>query len=452
MSQQRPPLWREGMLVRSHHFQQWDRYLANRLRQSLAAAVPHSWGIVEWKVNETALSQGTFELESLVALWPDGEIIAYPGNTAMPTGVFEGRLERAGEMLPVHLALARIDPESPNTAEREDEQWGHTRYRVCRDNVSDLNRGKDVQKLAFREFDLKIVFGGEKELPERYDTVKVAEIRRSAQHSRPYLLAREYAPPCMRLSASRPLLQAVRDVTHRMNILLRRMHEKRASSTAADAPTDIKATLLAHSLHTFQPLLVSEIENGDCHPFRAFNLLCSLAGAIGSLHADRDLSEIQVYDHLDPLGSIRPLCSRIISDLGRDDDGDIQELDSYREGDYYHAAVSMGALDDSTLYLKIRGAGATEELRSRLRGVMKVASRGRIEKITDQALEGIKVKESGAPGGYPAQPDELFYVLTSEGDEWLAVGREDQVSAYLPVDDPELAVTVLVERGGGANR
>jgi type VI secretion system ImpJ/VasE family protein len=407
---------------------------------------------VKCVVKEPALQEGRFELEEFSALWPNGEFIAYPGNAALPAASFEGRLERAGEKLPVHLVLALVDPESPGTTESGEEQWGKSRYRVHREEVNDLNKGKDSQLLEFREYELRVVFGEDDDLPERCDHIKIAEIERGAEQSRPYLVTKNYAPPCVKLAASRILLQTVRTVTHGINVKLQDLHKDKEVILGKDAPGDLKKALLMQALHTYQPLLMSEIEAGDCHPFRAFNLLSALAGALAAIHSDRDPSKRFEYDHRDPLQSLAPLCDQINTDVDREGPRAIKELPSRREGDYFHSEVPLNLLENSRVYLKIRTTKALDALYDQMKGSMKVGCRTMIENMVSKFLPGAGLEKDAFPPAYPLQSDEMFFRIDREGKEWSGIEREGNISVYLPSDDPELSVSIVVERQEGADR
>src|SRR5262245_38858716 len=97
--------WREGAFVRSHHFQQWDAYLADRLRRLLEAALPDSWGLLDFAVSDDALREGRLELTRLAAIFPSGTLVIYPGNCRLPAAEFRDRLAGVGASLGAHIAV-----------------------------------------------------------------------------------------------------------------------------------------------------------------------------------------------------------------------------------------------------------------------------------------------------------------------------------------------------------
>ena len=80
MAQHRPLHWREGMFVRSHHFQQWDLHLAERLKQVIEQIEPDSWGVANLAVNDGSLQEERFEVDQAVLVFRDGSVVNYPGN------------------------------------------------------------------------------------------------------------------------------------------------------------------------------------------------------------------------------------------------------------------------------------------------------------------------------------------------------------------------------------
>src|SRR3982751_758417 len=105
-------VWSEGMLLRTQHFQQQDRWVEQLVRGALAGAVGHGWGVSElgrgalagavghgWGVSELALDrqllpQGKVGVARCRGILPDGTPFALPEDGPLPAPVTVDRATR----------------------------------------------------------------------------------------------------------------------------------------------------------------------------------------------------------------------------------------------------------------------------------------------------------------------------------------------------------------------
>ena len=59
------PLWIEGMFMRPHHFQQYDRYLESRMEVRAAGLRAHGWGVTTLELDTRALGFGKLAVAHL---------------------------------------------------------------------------------------------------------------------------------------------------------------------------------------------------------------------------------------------------------------------------------------------------------------------------------------------------------------------------------------------------
>ncbi len=70
------PLWTEGMLMQQQHLQYWQRYLNEQKRESIRIAQPYAWGILDYAIDDMALQEHCFCLQSVIWSLLDGEIVS----------------------------------------------------------------------------------------------------------------------------------------------------------------------------------------------------------------------------------------------------------------------------------------------------------------------------------------------------------------------------------------
>ncbi len=112
-------VWTEGLFLRQHHLQQYDRYLENRLETRVRAVTPYPWGFAELEINRDLIQQNKFGLRRVAGLFQDGTPFDLPeiGPLPQPIDIPNGA-ERKYIWLTMPVATANMQeidmPESRN--------------------------------------------------------------------------------------------------------------------------------------------------------------------------------------------------------------------------------------------------------------------------------------------------------------------------------------------------
>lgn len=77
-------VWREGMFLRTQHFQQQDRWTELLVRGVTRALRPHPWGLIDYTVDRDLLGTGRFALSSASGMFEDGTPFLLPGEADHP--------------------------------------------------------------------------------------------------------------------------------------------------------------------------------------------------------------------------------------------------------------------------------------------------------------------------------------------------------------------------------
>ncbi len=78
-------IWREGMFLRTQHFQQQDRWAEALVRGRTTALRPFGWGLSELQVSRDLLAQGRFAVAQASGCFQDGMPFSIPGEADHPT-------------------------------------------------------------------------------------------------------------------------------------------------------------------------------------------------------------------------------------------------------------------------------------------------------------------------------------------------------------------------------
>jgi type VI secretion system protein ImpJ len=444
------------MFVRSHHFQQWDIHLADRLKHLIDQIEPDGWGVAHLVVNDAGLQEERFELEEAIVVFRDGALVCYPGNAGKASPAsrgFQGKIQGAGAKLGVHLGVRALQRDAPNVAEPGQPSAAPTRFLVQRDDggVNDVTTGANAQAIEFLEYDLRILFDGDD--LQGFDAIKVAEVRRGAQQARPFVLSDEYAPPCLRLDSSQVLKRMAARVLQHAHRTVATMHQEKPQMFGGEAGSgsNLRKALLSQALHAYYPLLTANLEEGRCHPRRAFEMIASLAGAIAATWEDRHPHKQPRYEHLQPAVAFKAICDQVVEDLKRVYPASYEEIQLDRENDYHYTeAPAMIFERGARLYIAITTGRVGEQVVSDLKPLMKLGSRTRVQDLVRRKLAGVPVEPCPAPGEYPSRPEQVFYRMSPGGDEWRQIESEGTFGAYLPFGDPAGKASLIVIRQEGS--
>ena len=77
-------VWKEGMFLQPHHFQQTERYVLNSFHAALLSHSPHWFGVTELEVDKDAIANGLFSVTRCSGMLPDGVTFSMPKEDPAP--------------------------------------------------------------------------------------------------------------------------------------------------------------------------------------------------------------------------------------------------------------------------------------------------------------------------------------------------------------------------------
>ena len=85
MKRLQPVIWMKGTFLSPHHLQTQDRFIESTLQFQTEALSFAPWGFLELKINQEALSAGSFAIASASGIFPDGLVFDMPDADPLPT-------------------------------------------------------------------------------------------------------------------------------------------------------------------------------------------------------------------------------------------------------------------------------------------------------------------------------------------------------------------------------
>jgi len=296
-------LWHEGMLLGPQHFQLASRRTEQLVAYLAAAALPYRWGLRHLSFPASRLAEGSFEIEALEGVMPDGLVVCHPLGDAAPLTfnlVTDGELLRSG-MGTLHLAVLtqraglRIDPETKRG------RYGQHSHPAVADEFDEDGR----VEVAFLRPALGLILTAEgQEPPLKFTTLPLARI--GMEDGR--YVALPFAPPHLAVDRHSALHKLVGDA-------VAKLRDKAATrseylKTSGIGGFSLEAAQL-RALVAPLPKLEAMIDHGASHPFDLYLALADAIGALSCLGGLMVPQKLPDYVHADPLPGFRTLIDRL---------------------------------------------------------------------------------------------------------------------------------------------
>ncbi|MBU2546857.1 MAG: type VI secretion system baseplate subunit TssK [Proteobacteria bacterium] len=460
----RPIYWHEGMLLRPQHFQQQDRYHETLVHHLLTRVNPFYWGVVDLGVNPDALHNMVFEVNRCTLLLGNGLMLRYPGNADVERRSFEQALPPAGKPLSVYLGVMELKPGENNAVGPYDEEGAarHRRYVVKAEGspTYDLFAADSSGPIEFLHYDVRLFFGGEKDIASDYHLIKIAEVQRTDQG---FSLSRAYIPPAAVMSGDPVLFGLLKKVRDRMTAKGRELQEfkrDRGMMTREIGPRDTLYLLYSLSLNRYIPLLHQMTAPGTgVHPLDAYRLLRAIVGELSSFSSDvsflgartgRDDSGLKDYDHEDLWNCFQPAADLIEALLeGLVAQGGYSVKLAW-DGEFYSADLDERVLTGNNRYhLIITTTLPLNQLLAMMKDTAKICSREGIPTLITRALYGVPAEYLPAPPPrLPHRAQAHYFLLDHASHVWSRIEKDHNISISFEnkkIEDISIEFAVLSE-------
>jgi type VI secretion system protein ImpJ len=295
--------WAEGMFLRPHHLQTWQRYWETVTAAGLDALAPYAWGFSYLELSREAVADNTFTIEGCVLRLPGGTWLHVPRNTEVDPRPFEEALKAlpVDKALDVFLGVPALKEVRPNVSRGGTSGDGQAaRYLATSTERADENTGENAQPVQIRRFRGRLFFGDEDR--SGYESVRVARIGRSASAAgTPELL--DDAPPAMLGVGVWPaLMRRLSSITSAIGAKATQLAGRaQEQNVGFRSPPEIehlfKLLLLNETGETWEALL--QAGTPGLHPYAAYVHLRTVLGRLAVFRPDRRPVPVPDYRHDD---------------------------------------------------------------------------------------------------------------------------------------------------------
>jgi type VI secretion system protein ImpJ len=435
-----PVFWNEGLFLRPHHFQQQDRFHGDRLAAHLDLVDRFHWGVAALEIERSALKNRVLEVSRCVLVFPGGEIAMAPENAQVDPRSFAEHLPPAGRPLDVYLGLPRLRPNEPNYTSPDQPGREGVRYRLRNREVRDEVSGDRPASMDFAVASVRVLFGDEDR--GAFDCVKVAEVvQRGAEI---FEVSDAFLPASLRIDAVPEMARLCNSVRDGVSAKAHQLHGMKPERLELDPALLMKLV----TVNSYAAVVTHLTASGNVHPFRFYEVMASLAGALSSFSSSAEAWDIPPYLHENPGPAFRETARKIDAYL------DFIVPVRYTEirlswvpgSSCYEAAVGNEHFNDMYRYcLVFAGDRPPEAVKAQVKDVMKVGSPDRIPQFRNLNLRGLMTRAlDTSPAEIPRRAA-AYFQLETVGPEWERVREARRVGVYLP-GVTDLTVSLFVIR------
>lgn len=450
--------WSEGLFLQPHHFQQLQRSVNLRIRNSRAFSLPYACGLIDLEIDSDALKNSRVVLKRFSAVMPNGKELSMPGNTVIRPLDISEELNSHNPDFMVYIALPVWSEFDANLA--EDDERNKKQFTIVESSVRDENSGDNEIPFVRRRFNARLTTS----LQDNSDMELLPLMRlipRYQDGSETMIeIDRSYIPPFMLLSNDCPLLSMAVE----LNIQLRNrrdkiMHDLAGGSFSSEnlSGANLYKVLQLQTINGYESRLSSLLSCGRLTPFDLYLELKSLLGELAALQPMRDISTTGEYNHFDCYGQFYDLMTHIRSLILAEGLSSYIKIDFEPLEGVHGSALQLKdehllAADDYYLALQCSGD---------IRRIIEAVENGDNFKLVNPAsarlrVRGMKLNEMRYPPRFlPALPDTLYFKLDRAESRriWSEICNEramilDWADEIFPELKAFLFITVTSREGG----
>jgi len=439
--------WHEGLFLRPHHLQAWDRHWHETTTASERWRSPYHYGLARIAINADALAAGFFQLDSVRAKMPEGTLIELsPGDSTERVDLRAGFNRIDGEAattipmqgsatLDVYLAVPRLQLGGCNVASAHTEQ--PTRYHQQVLKIPDDSDGASVEPIMFRRVNAKLLLSTDD--LAGYDTLRIARVMRGNVGGAIATLDARYIPPLidcaawptMRLHILRPIFDLVSTKSEAIGSLF----QEHSIDPSSGRVGDIQNYLVLQALNQAAAVTSVITQASGIHPLDAYLELARIAGSLDLLGTEIGFQPIAPYDHeaLGPLmGMLR---RRIETRLRRVGQSPYQQR--------FFVGAKMPSANAAGMQVAVqpewfqppwqrvlgirRGDVSTEAIEAMFAAGQldcKLGSLGQVEELFTKRISGLELSPiRSVPKCLPSQSEWAFFEIKERGPAWEDVVR-----------------------------
>ncbi len=433
--------WAEGLFLRSHLFQQQERYLEWFTHQRLICSEPFYWGFKSLHLNKDSLVVGKLSLFDTEGIMPDGT----PFN-ALHSFYQIPSIQITDKHIGMEIFLA-TPAKQPNggetTFEADFSEKSMARYVAVDEELFDsnvINRGTQIAQIS--KMQVQLLF--ENELNDSWNALPIARVQ-SVLSTKEVILDANFVPPIMQIGGHEWILHWLDKLVNLLNVRANNLADRLSSGKGnTKGGGDVADYLLLTTLNKYNPVLKSYLGLRITPPIDLYYKLMEFAGEIATFMrpATRRPSQYPSYVHLTPYDNFNAifvdLYSMLNAVLVRG-----AELIQLQEDKGMHIGLINPTLfkEFDSFVVMVTADVPIETLIDQFKAQTKFASVDYLPELIKSHLQGLSINMLPVPPRQlPYQADSVYYEIVRKGSLWTEVEKTGSIAMHIAGKIPGLNV------------
>lgn len=460
MHADKPLFWHQGLFLQPQHFQLADMHQLHRMKALREFGQPHFWGVTRLEVREGALERRNFEVSDAEVLFPDGNLVSFPGNAVLAPRSFEDAWPDGEKPFMIYLGLRKWNREGNNVTVTDDPGATtiNTMFTASDDPDAQpdlLGNGPEAQVRPMR-YVLRLFWEDELADLGDYHLVPLARLVLDGEQVR---MDRAFIPPCLTLAGSHALTDIFKDITDQVASRCRRLEEYKNPGGLGGNDLDFTSTVFLLALRTlnrYAPALKHLLDAPHIHPWQVFGLLRQCVGELSSF--SRDVTSLGVgvggrqvlpdYDHENPgpcFEAARKIITRILDSLTAGPEFMAQLV---FDDPFYSAEMPDRAFGPGNSFWLLVRTDDPDSALPEIQGMAKLSATKGMSALLARAVHGIPFAyEENPPPGLPRTKGALVFRVDTDHPLWEEVEASRSISLYWDSAPKEMAAYIAALRG-----
>ncbi|WP_415884421.1 type VI secretion system baseplate subunit TssK [Neptuniibacter sp. QD34_54] len=435
-------IWHEGMFLRPHHFQQFERYISKELTNRNRDLTPYAWGFSALKINQSHLEIGELTLEECAGIFPDGTSFSTLTGDAPPLSI---RVPDSIEDAVVYLAIP-LRQEGTAEIGESDHRNSLIRYLPrsleLKDSSDEHGENSSIQvgELRMRLFVEPERGDDSLVVPEGYTQIAVAHIEEVKGGK--IRLRRDYIPTVLHTKASPLLTDFVTELHSLVMTRARELAGRVAGGGGKGGVAEVTDFMLLQILNRLDPVLNLLRDLEELHPLGLYERLLGMAGELSTfMKKDKRSPEYPKYEHEALFETFSPLFVDLRESFGTvlENIAESIPLSPPQYGIRAARINDRSLLKSADFVLAVSAQVPQEKLRKQLPAQMKIGPVEQIRELISSALPGIPVSDLPvAPREIPYHAGFTYFQLDISNALWKNLQQSGGIAFHIGGDFPGL--------------
>ncbi|MES0871395.1 type VI secretion system baseplate subunit TssK [Pseudovibrio sp. SCP19] len=394
MSLRNHVIWRDGLFLKPHHFQQQQRYLEHLIRSRSEAIDPYQHGVSRLEINKESLLHGKLLVDYVLGIFPDGTTIDVPGESMAPAP-----LDVSGENVVGQTVYLALPLRSNGVPEVEDplNPQDATRMRAFSQDVRN-NTSSDTEPFMVDVAQYRLRLMLEREDRSAFTCLPLTRIRNKNSDGS-VVLDEEFLPMASTIDAQPRLRKTLDDL---VGLLRQRATHisTRMGTPGQRGVSDVSDFLMLQTINRLWPEFRHTSSLKGVHPRELYKIFSGAAGELATFTNEQRMpTSWPAYHHEEPQVCFDPVISSLRQSLSTifEANAIALPLNKQKYGIITSPLNDRSLLNSAIFVVAVKASMELEELAKSFPAQTKVSSIERIRELIHLHLPGVVLQRLPSP-------------------------------------------------------